>query len=86
LKIAEVRHPNVSSEAALAQLAKEIDTLTKKTEKIDSATRQMEERVKPRILTLDQKKAILAFLANKPKGEFVIKANISVPDAWSYSD
>jgi hypothetical protein len=86
LKIAEVRHPNFSSEAALAQLAKEIDTLTKKTEKIDSATQQMEERAKPRILTPDQKKAILTFLANQPKGAFVIKANISVPDAWSYSD
>lgn len=67
-------------------MAKEIDTLTKKTEKIDSATQQMEERAKPRILTPEQKKAILTFLANRPKGAFVIKANISVPDAWSYSD
>ena len=39
-----------------------------------------------RYLAPDQKKAILAFLANEPKGAFVIKASMTAPDAWSYAD
>jgi hypothetical protein len=46
----------------------------------------VEEKPKPRTLAADQKKAILGFLKNEPKGAFVIKANITVPDALSYAD
>jgi hypothetical protein len=46
----------------------------------------VEEKPKPRALTPDQKKAILDFLVNKPKAAFVIKANMTVPDAWAYAD
>ena len=47
---------------------------------------KLEDKPKPRDLAPEQKKAILTFLANEPKGVFVIKANITVPDAWSYAD
>ncbi len=44
LKIAETRHPNVSGETALTQLAREIETLTKKTERIETTTQQVVSR------------------------------------------
>ena len=44
LKIAGARHPNVSGEEALVQLAKEIETLTKKTERIETTTQQVVSR------------------------------------------
>lgn len=43
----------------------------------------LEDKPKPRAIDPDQKKAILKFLVNEPKGAFVIKANITAPDAWS---
>lgn len=52
----------------------------------ESVVINVEEKSKARVLAPDQKKAILEFLANEPKGAFVIKANITVPDAWSYAD
>jgi hypothetical protein len=59
LKIAETRHPNVSSEAALAHLAKEIETLTKKTEQIETTTQQVASRDHYRPLTGATKTAVV---------------------------
>ncbi len=59
VKIAEARHPNVSGEAALAQLAKEIETLTEKTEQIEVTTQQVLSRDHYRPLSQTTKATVL---------------------------
>jgi hypothetical protein len=59
IKIAGERHPNVSGEAALAQLAKEIEALAKKTEQIEVTTQQVVSRDHYRPLSEATKATVL---------------------------
>ena len=75
LKIAETRHPNVSGEAALAQLAKEIETLTKKTEQIETTTQQVVSRDHYRPLTDTTKTTVvqnIKRIASKYSGTAIV--------------